>query len=130
MIARTAAALCVAGRWVGAASLLLTAGALMQLPTYGAAHRIVLTAILVAGAGQAYLSFRVELDRLIFEAAANDTAALERFDAARAAIGLGRRAVGRTPEQRAAGLWRLLKASGVVLALQFALAIASVWAAP
>lgn len=130
MIARTAAALCIASRWFGASSLVLTAGALMQLPAYSVAHRSVLTAIIAVGAVHSYLAFRIELDRVVFEAAAADTAAFEGFDAALAAMNLARRGTVRLPQERAAGLWRLVKASGIVLALQLALTVASIWVAP
>jgi hypothetical protein len=129
VIAKTAAALCVAARWSAAASLVLTAVAFNRLPGDGAALRMLLAAIVAAGAVQAYLAFRIELDRVIFEAAANETAVFERFDAALAAIGLARRAGGRLPEERAAGLWRLVKSGAIVLALQFALAVAAAFLA-
>jgi hypothetical protein len=85
-------------------------------------------AIIAAGALQAYLAFRVEFDRAIFEAAAAGMDTFERFDAALAAFGLARRAPGRPVEERARGLWTLVKCSGSVFMLQAALAGAAVWA--
>ena len=107
---------------------MLTAAAFAYPAGGSAALAVLLSAIVAAGAVQAYLAFRIEFDRVIFEAAANDTAAFERFDAALAALDLARRRGGRSPEQRAAALWRLVKCSGIVLGLQFALAVAAVWA--
>jgi len=122
VIARTAAALCVANRWLAAASLVLTAAVLVR-----AEGSMVLSAMIAAGAMQVYLAFRIELDRAIFEAIASEAGTFERFDAAAAAIGLSRRPAGRSPEARAKGLWSLVKCSGLVLGLQLALAIAAIW---
>jgi len=130
VIARTAAALGVAGRWCAITSLALTAGAFIRPAGADALPRGLLAAIVVAGAVQVFLAFRIEFDRVIFEAASSDTAAFERFDQALAAIGLARPRSARLPEERAAGLWRLVKSSGLLLGLQFALATAVVWVSP
>lgn len=122
MIARTAHALCVAARWPAAASLVLTGAALVHLSE----SRILLAAVVVAGAVQTYLAFRIEFDRVIFEAIAYDAGSFESFDAALAALGMAGRSAGRPPAQRVAGLRRLLKCSGIVCALQFALAVAAI----
>jgi len=92
--------------------------------------RALLAAIVVSGAMQVYLAFRIEFDRVLFEAASNDTAAFERFDQALAAIGLARPRGARLPGERAAGLLRLVKSSGLLLGLQFALATAAILASP
>ena len=112
----------MANRWFAAASLLLTAVAFIR-----AEGSIISSAMIVAGAVQAYLAFRIELDRAVFEAIANQAGTFEGFDAAAAAIGLSRRPAGRSPEARARGLWSLVKCSGVVLGLQLALAAAALW---
>jgi len=83
--------------------------------------------LIAARAVQTYLAFRIELDRAIFEAIANELGTFERFDAAAVAIGLSRRPAGRSPEARAKGLWSLVKCSGLVLGLQLALAVAALW---
>lgn len=128
MVAKTAAALCVASRWWSAASLLLSAAALAAAARADSPASLMLPAIVLAGAAQAYLAFRIEFDRRIFEAVADSGAeAFSRFDAAMGAIGLARPSAARSAQDRAAGLWRLVRSSGLLVAVQFALALAAMW---
>ena len=53
-------------------------------------------------------------------------ASFDQIDAALGALRLGRRRSGRSPEERAAGVWRLVKFSALVLVMQLALALAAV----
>ena len=122
MIARTAVALCIANRWFAAASLVLTGAALVHLSE----SRPLLATLVVAGGVQAYLAFRIELDRVLFESVASGAACFDQIDAALGALRLGRRRSGRSPEERAAGVWRLVKFSALVLVMQLALALAGV----
>jgi hypothetical protein len=63
MTARIIWAGCIASRWLGAASLVLTAAALVHLSE----NRLLLAGIIVAGAAQTLVSFRLEFDRAMLE---------------------------------------------------------------
>lgn len=125
-VARIGAALCIAGRWLAAGSLALTASALIAAATAPrpAAALAALALVAVLGAAQLYLALRIEFDRAVFDAAAQ--VGFEGFDQALGETGLRRGAVpARTPQARVAGLASLLRWSAGLLAAQFLLWLAA-----
>ena len=67
--AQTASALCIAARWLSAASLAFTFCA-FALALAGVRASLIVALILVLGLGQLYLAFRIEFDAGIFAGAA------------------------------------------------------------
>ena len=134
-IAWTAAALCVASRWVSCASLVLAAlalGFLYSSPHENIAVRAMFSLAVAAGSIQAYLALRIEFDRKIFEALAahpgGAVGAADAFDQAMQSLGmLPKGKAGRTLAERVRGMLVLVKGAGWILALQLALAIAASW---
>ncbi|HYR33366.1 MAG TPA: hypothetical protein VEQ87_03655 [Burkholderiales bacterium] len=123
--ARTAAALCVASRWLAVGALVLTMTAfgagLAGLRAGVASASLVL--IVLLGATQVYLAVRIEFDRRIFELV-GPSRSFDGFDAALRGMGLERRgARERSTQERAAGLVSLIRWSGRLLAAQFVLAV-------
>jgi len=129
--ARIASALCAASRWLSAGSLVLTLCAFAIAATVSRAGGFALAAlalVVALGAVQIYLAVRIEFDRAIFEAAAGQPDGFTGFDEALQKLGWNRRASGgRPPGARAAGLATLVKWSGRLLGVQFALALAALW---
>jgi hypothetical protein len=129
--ARIASALCAASRWLSAGSLVLTLCAFAIAATGPRAGELALAAlapVVALGAVQIYLAARIEFDRAIFEAAAGQPDGFAGFDEALQKLGWNRSASGgRPPEARAAGLATLVKWSGRLLGVQFALALAALW---
>lgn len=105
--AHTAAALCVASRWVSAASLALTLAAFVI-------STAALAPVIALGGVQVYLAVRIEFDRRIFELAAGEPDGFSGFDD-----------TGRSPQDRVAGLMRLVRWHGGLLAAQLVLALAA-----
>ena len=134
-IARSAAALCAASRWLSGASLVLAGLALCylyNLPTVRAPVAVALSFAVAAGAGQAYLVLRVEFDRRIFEALAETAAgsadAAHAFNRAMLAPGLTAEGkAGRTVLQRAEGLVSLVRKAGWLFVSQLVLLIVAPW---
>jgi hypothetical protein len=105
--AHTAAALCVASRWISAASLVMT---ILAFVAYAAA----LAPVIALGAAQIYLAVRIEFDRRIFELAAREPDGFAGFDDS-----------GRSAQDRLAGLTRLVRWHGGLLAAQLVLTLAA-----
>ena len=132
-IARSAAAFCVAARWLSLASLalaVLALGCLYLFPTVNMPAAAMLSLVTAAGAVQAYLALRIEFDRRIFEAFAahpeGAAAAASGFDEAMQSLGMPPKGkAGRTLAERALGALLLVKGAGWIFALQLALAIAA-----
>lgn len=94
----------------------------------GALALAALGLVVALGAVQIYLAARIEFDRAIFEEAAGRAEGFAGFDEARQKLGWMHRAPrDRPPEARAAGLGTLVKWSGWLLGVQFALALAVLW---
>jgi hypothetical protein len=124
--AHIAAALCAASRWLSAGSLGLTVCALVAAPLAAGMAFAALAACAAFGGVQLYLAVRIEFDRAIFTAAAQE--GFEGFDEALGRLGWRRGAdPARPPESRAAGLASLVKRAGVLLAAQLALLLAGLW---
>lgn len=133
-IARCAAAGCRASRWLSATSLVVAALALCLLHVGGTARGGRLAALVLvaaAGAAQAYLAVRIEVDRRIFEILAGQPSvdeALRGFDGAMLALGLlNEGKAGRAIDERARGALSLVKRAGWILAAQLALGLAAPW---
>lgn len=124
--AHIAAALCAASRWLSAGSLGLTVCSLVTAPLAAGVAFAALTACAALGAVGLYLAVRIEFDRAIFAAAAQE--GFDGFDEALGRLGWRRGAEpARSPESRAAGLATLVKRAGALLAAQFALLLAGLW---
>jgi hypothetical protein len=117
-IARCAAAMCAASRWLFAPSLALS---LVALAWGGLAGWAVVAAL---GIVQAYLAARIEFDRAIFEALAARPEEAGHFDAA-AGIAPGRS--GRPMAERASGARRLIVLGASIFIMQMVLAAALRW---
>jgi hypothetical protein len=121
-----ALALCLASRWLSAASLLVTAAAFAAAVAFPPASSIAAAAlalVLAVGAVQVYLAVRIEFDRVIFDTV-RDAEGWKAFDAALVRLGWARAGTtGRTAEDRAAGLARLVRTSGVLFVAQLVLAL-------
>lgn len=134
-IARSAAAFCVASRWLSCTSLALAALALVRLyvfPPVNMTSAAVLSAAVAAASVQAYFAMRIEFDRKVFEAFPASTegsaASAGGFDRVMESLGMLRQGkAGRPLAERARGALRLVKGAGWLLALQLALAIAMSW---
>ena len=123
--ARIAAALCVASRWQAAGALLVTLCALLAAVSADGTAFAALALAAALCAAQLYLAVRIELDRAIFTAAAQD--GFEGFDEALARLGWRRGGVARSTAERASGLAVLVKANGALLLVQLALLLSGLW---
>lgn len=86
--------------------------------------------IVIAGGLQAYLAFRIELDRVVFDAFSVQAGALSdtrAFDEAMLSLVLMRaERAGRGMPERVRGLVFLVKSAGLVLFVQIAVAIIAI----
>lgn len=131
-LARLASAFCIASRWLTAPALGI-AGVALSLITLGNANsatRSAMAMIVIAGGLQAYLAFRIELDRVVFDAFSVQAGALSdtrAFDEAMLSLVLMRaERAGRGMPERVRGLVFLVKSAGLVLFVQIAVAIIAI----
>jgi hypothetical protein len=126
-----ASALCAASRWLSAASLVLMLFAfnIAAIEPRAGAHALAVFAfVVVLGLAQIYLAVRIEFDRVIFEVATGRPDGFAGFDGALAKLGWKRSSDSeRSPAQRAVGLMSLVKWSGWLLGIQFALVLTALW---
>jgi len=121
--AQTASALCIAARWLSAASLAFTFCA-FALALAGVRASLIVALILVLGLGQLYLAFRIEFDAGIFAGAAMRPGSWREFGAVLRELGWQRGdKTEHSSVRRAAGLARLVRYSGALLAAQIVLAL-------
>jgi hypothetical protein len=130
-MARSAAAICVASRWLSGAGLGLALVALWALPGHRLGPAVGLSLVAVAGAVQVYLALRIEFDRQVFGALARARApgeAVKGFDGAMLALDMMPEAkAGRPLVERVRGLRSLVAKAGAVFALQLLLSLAAAW---
>ena len=134
-IARIAAALCAASRWLAVAAIAMTVIAAMRLvlfPPESMLGKLGLSLILVFGAMQIYLAVRIEFDRRVFEFLAErgggEAQLLAQLDGAMRALRLQSEAkLERDLTERAQGLVSLIQRLGWILVGQFTVLAAVAW---